>query len=226
MATALLRMTSVPVTSAYGWRILKKSGLRNHHNGVDTANGRKYPHSAFGDGIVVESPQRSKHREFGWYIRIRHDTGIETSHHSLDAPALFKVGARVKMGDIVGHAGKSALAATGLHVHNALWLDGKHVDPLKFLTAGEAVTVSLHESPSALARTAHLVAAPIPPVGDTMFIAVRNGSFFLAVPRNGGITLVTLGRNDTTENLPIVRFVTDPAWNGFLACVSNPGIAG
>lgn len=225
MATARLRMTSVPVSSRYGDRVLKKTGKRNFHKGVDTANGTKYEHSAFGDGVVVASPQVKKHPEFGWYIRILHDSGIETSHHSLDGPAHFKVGATVSMGDIVGLAGRSALAASGKHVHNGLWLDGKHVDPLRFLTAGKTVTVSLNRF--SLARAATRLAAPfIPPAGVDMFIAVRHGSFFLAVPRAGAITLVPLGRNDSTENMPVVRFVTDLSWKAFLACVSNPKVAG
>lgn len=224
MASAQLRMTAMPVTSIYGRRILKKTGRHNFHKGVDTSNGTKYPHSAFGDGVVVESPQKSRHREFGWYIRIRHATGIETSHHSLDGPALFKVGADVEMGDVVGRAGASALAATGKHIHNGLWLAGKHVDPLKFLTPGKAVKVSLNESVPARAATPFAV--PIfAPAGVDMFIAVRHGSFFLAVPRAGAITLVSLGRNDLTENMPIVRFVSDPSWKAFLACVTNPGVA-
>lgn len=142
MSTATLKFTTVPVTSKYGWRVLKTSGLRNHHDGCDTANGSKYPHSAFGDGVVVESPQKSKHWMYGWYIRIRHAPGIETSHHSLDKRALFQVGDRVAMGQIVGYAGTSAMAASGNHVHNALWLNGQHVDPLKYLKPGVAVTIS------------------------------------------------------------------------------------
>lgn len=142
MATAVLKFTTVPVTSKYGWRTLKLSGVRNLHEGCDTANGSKYPHSAFGDGVVVESPQESKHWKYGWYIRIKHADGIETSHHSLDKRALFKKGQQVRMGQIIGYAGSSAMAASGNHVHNALWLNGKHVDPLKYLTPGVAVTIS------------------------------------------------------------------------------------
>lgn len=210
------------MSSFYGDRILKSTGKPNFHEGVDTSNGEKYEHSAFGDGVVVKSPQKKKHRVFGWYIRIEHVPGIETSYHSLDGPARFKVGDKVKMGDIVGRAGKSALAATGNHVHNGLWINGAHVNPLEHLTPGEIVTVT--SGPSGAAAKATLAAPPIIPTGDSMFIAVRNGSFFLAIPRAGAITLVPLGQNDMTENIPVVRFVTDMAWNGFLVCVSNPGV--
>lgn len=215
-------MTTVPVTSFYGDRILKKTKKHNFHEGVDTSNGKKYKHSAFGDGVVVESPQDKKHRVFGWYIRIEHAAGIETSHHSLDGHALFKVGETVKMGDIIGRAGKSALQATGNHVHNGLWINGEHVNPLDHLTPGEIVTVT--SGPKGLAAKASLAAPLIIPTGDAMFIAIRKGSFFLAIPRAGAITLVPLGQNDQTENIPVVRFVSDMAWNAFLVCVSNPGI--
>lgn len=142
MAQLQCKATSVNISSYYGWRILKVSGVRNFHEGYDTATGGNYPHSAYSDGIVTESPQREKDRVKGWYIKYGIPGIIEHSQHSLLGPALFKVGQRVKMGDIIGYAGKSAMAASGHHVHNALWLGGKHVDPLKYLKPGQIVTVS------------------------------------------------------------------------------------
>lgn len=140
MAQAQLKMTSVTVTRGYGPRIL--NGKPNFHEGTDTATGTSYAHSAFGDGVVVESPQKTKHWLYGWYCRIRNAIGIETSHHSLNAPALVKVGQSVKMGQIVGYAGVSAAGTTGKHVHNALWLGGNHVDMMKYLKPGVVVTVN------------------------------------------------------------------------------------
>lgn len=140
MATAQLKMTSVYISRGYGPRIL--NGRANFHEGTDTATGTAYAHSAFGTGVVVESPQAKKHGTYGWYIRIRHALGIETSHHSLSAPARFKVGQTVNMGDIVGYAGVSAAGTTGKHVHNGFWLGGKHTDMMKFLKPGQIVSVN------------------------------------------------------------------------------------
>lgn len=148
-----VKATSVGITSRYGWRVLKVSGLRNFHKGYDTANGENYPHSAFADGIVTHSPQTKKDPEKGWYIQYGIPGVIEISQHSLEAPAYFKVGQRVHMGDIIGRAGKSALGASGRHVHNALWLGGVHVDPLTILRPGQAVTVSYG---------GNSIAAPVP----------------------------------------------------------------
>lgn len=142
MAELKAKATSVATTSGYGWRVLKTSGIRNFHEGYDTATGGEYPHSAYASGVVTKSPQVTKDSVKGWYIQYGIPGVIEISHHSLRAPARFKVGDRVNMGDIIGYAGKSALAASGNHVHNGLWLGGKHVDPLQYLKPGQTVTIS------------------------------------------------------------------------------------
>lgn len=142
MASLTCRATSVGTTSRYGWRTLKVSGARNFHKGYDTATGGNYEHSAYADGIVTHSPQTKKDPEKGWYIQYGIPGVIEISQHSLESPAFFKVGQRVRMGDIIGRAGKSAMGASGKHVHNALWLGGVHVDPLNILKPGQVVTVN------------------------------------------------------------------------------------
>lgn len=143
MSTAKLKFTSVGVTSKYGPRILKLTGKPNFHEGADTATGIEYPHSSFGDGVVVHAGRGTApgQPERGIFVQVQHAIGIETSYHSLDRVNVHK-GQQIKMGDIIGWAGKSAWGATGNHVHNGLWLGGKHVDPLAYLTPGKVVTVS------------------------------------------------------------------------------------
>src|SRR5690606_27131337 len=92
----------------------------NYHEGIDCPFGPTVPVSAWGGGVVVAAPQVRKHAEYGWYIRIRHASGIETSYHSLNRPALFKVGQRVPRGATVGFGGASALSASGNHCHFGL----------------------------------------------------------------------------------------------------------
>lgn len=145
MATAKLRMTAVPVTSKYGPR----KGYTVPHKGVDTANGAAYEHSTFGDGVVTHAGRGTgDEAERGIWVGVEHAPGIATSYHSL-GKLKVKEGDRVKLGDIVGTAGKSAPTAKGgPHVHSALWLGGKHVDPLKYLTPGKVVTVSYGATPA------------------------------------------------------------------------------
>lgn len=146
MSSAVLKFTSVPVTSKYGPR----PRFSVPHKGADTANGSKYPHSVFGDGVVTFAGRHARrpwplkqHPDYerGIHVIVNHAPGIDTSYHSLSRVNVKK-GQRVKMGDIVGWAGTSAVGANGDHVHNGLWFNGQHVDPLKYLKPGVAVTVT------------------------------------------------------------------------------------
>lgn len=144
MSTAQLRQTTLPVSSPYGWRILKKTGKRNLHKGTDFPFGKTVGVSAFGSGRVTHAGWgKGANAERGIYVEIEHAPGISTSYHSLSgiAPGI-KVGARVNMGDILGFGGATATGASGPHVHVGLWLNGQHVDLEKYLTPGQIVTIS------------------------------------------------------------------------------------
>lgn len=147
MATALLKMTSQRITSRYGSRIL--NGKANIHKGVDFAFSLGTAVSAWGAGTVTHS---AKHSEYGYYVRISHAPGISTSYHSLQKLGL-PVGTVVKMGQTIGYAGKSAMGATGPHLHGGLWLGEAHVDPLKYLVAGATKAVT-YNTPAASAPAA------------------------------------------------------------------------
>ena len=137
MPTVALKMSSVRITSKYGPRIL--NGRVNVHKGVDFAFGSGVPVSSWGDGIITES---ARHYEYGYYVRVAHAAGIVTSYHSL--LSLGKpVGTVVNMGETVGLAGKSALGTTGPHLHAGLWINGNHVDPMKYLKQGQVVYLTL-----------------------------------------------------------------------------------
>lgn len=157
MAQIQAKLTSVGITSLYGWRTLKTSGLRNFHEGIDNATGKAYPHSAFATAIVTHAP-RTKDWKKGYWVQYGIPGIIEISHHSMTAPSPFQVGQTVRMGDIVGYAGTSALAASGHHIHTSLWLGGKHVDPLAYLKPGQVVTI---------AYGGNTAAAPTPPTPIT-----------------------------------------------------------
>lgn len=140
MSTAQLRMTTVPITSRYGPRIL--NGKPNTHKGNDHAFGNQMGVSAYGDGVVTHAGWGTgPNAERGIYVDLEHASGINTSSHSLSRVTVKK-GQRVKMGDILGYGGKTAWGATGHHVHKGLWLNGQHVDETKYLKPGAIVTLS------------------------------------------------------------------------------------
>lgn len=140
MAELSCRATAVSITSVYGWRVLQVSGARNFHKGTDTATGGRYAHSAYCSGIVTKAP-RTKDWERGYWMSYGIPGVIEFSHHSLDGPSPFREGDRINMGDIVGYAGTSALAASARHIHTGMWLGGVHVDQRLYLKPGQTVTV-------------------------------------------------------------------------------------
>ena len=143
MATADLKMSSNPITSHYGTRIL--NGHVNFHKGTDFAYSRGAAIPAWGAGTVTHfgwSPVGSPDRERGIWVEITHAPGIKTSYHSMNATPPLSIGQSVKMGQIIGTAGMTAVGATGAHLHAGLWINGQHVDAEKYLKQGEIRTVS------------------------------------------------------------------------------------
>lgn len=241
MARLALTIPNWPITSRYGWRILKVSGVRNFHAGIDQASGTKHAIRALARGKVVAIAKGTPHRVYGWYVRVESADGIEWSVHSLDKEVDLRLGQDVSNARLLGHAGMSAMAASGYHCHYQLWVNSTLVDPLLYLYPGQPTIVDTNAPPPYAAPTSG-ASSPLPSgaldptpedfepdldtttSGEEMFVAVRQGKFYQAVPRFGQITVVPLGAEDVTENVPIVRYVSDAAWATFRVCVGNPGV--
>ncbi len=127
---AFLRM---PVKSA---RITSRFNLhRRHpilhriraHKGVDYAAPIGTPVRATGDGKIVF---RGRKGGYGRVIIIQHGRRYSTLYAHLHRfNARFKLGARVKQGDVIAYVGKSGLAS-GPHLHYEFRINGVHRDPL------------------------------------------------------------------------------------------------
>jgi len=119
----------------YG-RITSRFGGRRHpftkgyqfHRGVDIATSRGTPIKATGKGVVVFSGWNGG---YGKVVKINHGYGIKTvyAHNSVN---LVKVGDRVEKGQIIAKIGTTGMS-TGPHVHFEVQVNGKVVDPLKFI---------------------------------------------------------------------------------------------
>lgn len=195
MPTANLWMSAQPITSHYGNRSL--SGRDNYHKGVDFAFGLGAEVSAWGDGIVSRAGRYTggDYPERGIFVEIQHaGRDILTSYHSLDRVAV-KVGQRVKRGETIGYAGRSATGATGPHLHGGLWLGGRHVDPLKYLAPGQTRAVTYGSpSPAAVAP-----AAPVTPIS----VPERKKKMYLTWSTTGTGYLVT---EDGYRGLPSMQY--------------------
>ena len=104
------------------------------HKGLDLAGpaGQKIRSPA--DGRIVYAGNKGL---FGRFIEIDHGAGIRTRYGHLRR-VLVKRGQRVIHGQEIGILGSSG-RSTGPHVHYEILVDGKQVNPAKFLKAGRSV---------------------------------------------------------------------------------------
>lgn len=95
------------------------------HRGVDYAAPTGTPIRAAGDGKVT---LRGVNGGYGNTVILEHGGNVTTLYAHLSRFAQFKVGSRVKQGDIIGYVGATGLA-TGPHLHYEYRVDGVHRNP-------------------------------------------------------------------------------------------------
>ena len=104
------------------------------HNGMDFAAPRGTPIYAGGDGVVSFSGRQSG---YGIVVKIRHAFGFETVYAHL-SKSRVKVGQRVERGERIADMGSTG-RSTGSHLHYEIRIDGKPVNPNKFIKAARNV---------------------------------------------------------------------------------------
>jgi murein DD-endopeptidase MepM/ murein hydrolase activator NlpD len=120
------------LTSPFGWRTVP---FRSFHDGIDIANRAGTPILAARSGSVLEAGWC---RGFGYCVKINHGAGITTTYgHMLRKPRVA-VGDTVAAGDPIGLMGSTYDRAgggysTGVHLHFTVKVDGKAVNPRKYL---------------------------------------------------------------------------------------------
>ena len=114
------------VTSIFGWRTSPITGLRQHHNGIDsTAPGGDWDVRECTGGTVIETSIGYNYGR-GNLVRVQCGNAVETYQH-LASIAVTK-GQAVKQGDIIGVAGKTG-DSTGVHLHFEVTIGGTAVTP-------------------------------------------------------------------------------------------------
>lgn len=105
------------------------------HNGIDIANRAWTPIVAARAGRVVEAGWCSG---YGYCVKINHDGGIQTIYgHLIDQPVV-SAGDDVVAGQLIGYMGstydrRGGGYSTGVHLHFTITVNGRAVNPLKFL---------------------------------------------------------------------------------------------
>lgn len=99
------------------------------HFGVDIVSGKDEAIKCIADGTVISAAWTA---EYGHVIKVQHSFNLISvyKHNSL---LLKKEGDKVRAGDAISIIGNSGELTTGPHVHFEMWLEGKAVDPKKFM---------------------------------------------------------------------------------------------
>jgi murein DD-endopeptidase MepM/ murein hydrolase activator NlpD len=120
------------ITSSFGWR---SAPFRSFHDGIDIANAAGTRIYAARSGRVVEAGWCSG---FGYCVKIDHGDGVSTIYgHMLKKPPVG-AGTTVEVGDLIGYMGSTfdrsgGGFSTGVHLHFTVKVNGKAVNPLKYL---------------------------------------------------------------------------------------------
>ncbi|MEM7212767.1 MAG: DUF5930 domain-containing protein [Pseudomonadota bacterium] len=121
-------------TSGFGPRRDPLRRTYRMHNGMDFAAPRGTPIYASGEGVVSFSGRQSG---YGIVVKIRHAFGFETVYAHL-SKSRVKVGQRVQRGERIADMGSTG-RSTGSHLHYEIRIDGKPVNPNKFIKAARNV---------------------------------------------------------------------------------------
>ena len=120
------------LTSGYGVRSDPFRGRAAMHAGIDLAGPVGTPIYATADATVDRSQWANG---YGNLIELNHGRGIQTRYGHLTR-SIVRAGQRVKRGDLIGYMGSTG-RSTGSHLHYEVRIDGKAVNPVPFMEAGE-----------------------------------------------------------------------------------------
>ncbi|MFD2343186.1 peptidoglycan DD-metalloendopeptidase family protein [Sinorhizobium terangae] len=122
---------TIDVTSNFGNRLDPFLGRLALHAGIDfrTSIGTRI-RSAAGGTVTTAGPTGG----YGNMVEIDHGDGVVTRYAHLSV-ILVNVGDHVRAGDVIAKSGSTG-RSTGPHLHYEVRLNGRAVDPVRFLRAG------------------------------------------------------------------------------------------
>ncbi|MEM6666481.1 MAG: M23 family metallopeptidase [Pseudomonadota bacterium] len=122
--------TKARMSSRFGPRIDPFLGRRAFHSGLDFAAPRGTRLSAPAAGRIIRAGRMGG---YGRTVEIDHGNGITTRYAHMNRISV-KRGQRVSPGQKIGTVGSTG-RSTGPHLHYEVRIDGKAVDPMRFVTA-------------------------------------------------------------------------------------------
>jgi len=127
-STPAIRPTKGWLTSRFGYRESPFTGKKEFHEGYDIANRLGTPIHASADGVVSYVGRRGL---LGYAVLIDHGHGIITKYGHL-GKYVVKKGQKVKRGQKIAEMGNTG-RSTGPHLHYAIYINGRPVDPAKYI---------------------------------------------------------------------------------------------
>lgn len=116
------------LSSPFGKRSAPKKGASTYHKGMDWAVSTGTAVYASCGGTVARAGWGSG---YGYVVYINHEGGAQTRYAHL-SKVLVKVGETVKQGERIALSGNTGVS-TGPHLHFEIIMNGKHVNPAKYL---------------------------------------------------------------------------------------------
>ncbi|MDL2295156.1 M23 family metallopeptidase, partial [Ruminococcaceae bacterium OttesenSCG-928-D13] len=120
----------------FGWRTSPITGVRQHHNGMDSVaqDGNGSVREVTGGTVIEVSVGYNYGR--GNLVRVQCGNAVETYQHL--ATTAVKKGQLLKQGDAIGVAGSTG-DSTGTHLHFEVTIGGKAVNPSEWCGVPNAV---------------------------------------------------------------------------------------
>ena len=123
------------ITSPYGMRTNKKTGVTRFHHGVDLAGTWRAELRPSASGVVSFA---GRNGSFGKIVRIRHAHNIETVYAHLSAINV-KTGDFVTDNIVIGKMGNTG-RSDGMHLHYEILINDKSIDPALFFKIGHQLS--------------------------------------------------------------------------------------
>lgn len=118
------------ITSYFGYRDAPTAGASSYHEGIDIAAYSGAPVYAADGGKVIQAGDAGGS---GNMITLDHGKGVQTAYmHLKNGGILVRVGQKVSRGQKIGLMGSTGIS-TGVHLDFRVIINGKKVDPLKYV---------------------------------------------------------------------------------------------
>ncbi|MBO7572344.1 MAG: M23 family metallopeptidase [Bacteroidales bacterium] len=123
------------IGSYFGYRMHPVLHILRMHTGIDMNAAPGTPVYASGDGVVITADDHNS--GYGNMIEIDHKVDGLSSRYAHLSKILVKRGQFVKRGELIGKVGSTGMS-TGPHLHYEVLIDGKQVNPLRYMVASTA----------------------------------------------------------------------------------------